>query len=272
MSFWNNQENNAIKVVIIVLFLAGAGYFVYNGVHENSLDNVGQIGRKNPATTGKVDTSKCVDGGPTTALTATPIGTSPITVVSTAASTAVHVPWLTMRLTNPGDCPVDVSQMSFLLTTNEVTSWPPVQQLQLVHLAATGTGSGPSVVQLDGKKEVPGGILPDEPIIPVPVGSVTAAGAGSSSLTFVYKFPGAAAVRVMPHSSAVFRLYGNSQNVPANLFGYTGIPGSGNEVFFKLQLTQLTGTAIFGGLPLSQTVAAGTLPATIVTPTIKIHY
>lgn len=274
MSFWNNQENNAIKVIIITLFVAGSGYFVYNSVHENSLDNLGQVVpviRKNPGTRGGgSDTSKCIDTSAGIALNSMLAGTSPMTIVSTAASTAVNIPWMTFRLSNPSDCPVDVSRMSFLLTTNEVTSWPPVQNLKLVNVVPSG--SGPVAVQLDGMKEVAGGVLPDEPIIPVPVGSVTPSGAGSSTLTFVYNFPGASSVRIAPRSTAVFRLIGNSQNIPANMYGYDGTPGSGNEVFFKLQLVEFTGTPALGGSPLSQTVAAGTIPATITTPTIKVHY
>lgn len=36
MGFFNNPENNSIKVILIVLVLAGAGYFVYQNMNNGN--------------------------------------------------------------------------------------------------------------------------------------------------------------------------------------------------------------------------------------------
>jgi|GEM_PF-5078199 len=43
MSFLNNPENNAIKVTVLVIIIAIAGYFVYSAVHQNALEGQGRV-------------------------------------------------------------------------------------------------------------------------------------------------------------------------------------------------------------------------------------
>jgi hypothetical protein len=43
MNFWKNPENNSIKIVLLVVVLALAGFFVYKYVQTNSLRNTGQV-------------------------------------------------------------------------------------------------------------------------------------------------------------------------------------------------------------------------------------
>ncbi len=43
MSFWNNPENNAVKVLLLVVVLAGAGFFVVNGAHSGTGSATGQV-------------------------------------------------------------------------------------------------------------------------------------------------------------------------------------------------------------------------------------
>ncbi len=275
MNFWNNPENNSLKMVIVLIIVAFAGSFIYYNMHEGALEGTGQVARKG-ADIQKKNTDprswKCLDGGAGITLSSSKVPAPTMTVVSTALSNAVRVPWLTFKIDNPGDCPVDLSKMSFELTSNEITPWPPVQHMALIHLAGIPAGAtGGAGTQLDGKKEVPGGVLPDEAIIPLPAGTVTSTGAGVSSHTFVFNFPGASSVRVYPHSTEYFRLVANSQNVPGNMYGYDGTVGSGTEVWFKLQLTEFLGTTIMGGGIVDHLVSAGTIPPTIITPVIKIH-
>lgn len=43
MSFWNNPENNSLKVIIIVVVLALAGFFSYKYMHQNALSEKGTV-------------------------------------------------------------------------------------------------------------------------------------------------------------------------------------------------------------------------------------
>ena len=43
MSFWNNPENNSLKVILLVIVLGIAGYFVYTYMQNNSLSGRGAV-------------------------------------------------------------------------------------------------------------------------------------------------------------------------------------------------------------------------------------
>lgn len=43
MSFWNNPENNYLKVVLLVLVFVMCGYFTLTSVHTNGLNGRGQV-------------------------------------------------------------------------------------------------------------------------------------------------------------------------------------------------------------------------------------
>ena len=43
MSFWNNPENNSVKILVLVVIAACAGYFVSNLVHKNSDQNTARV-------------------------------------------------------------------------------------------------------------------------------------------------------------------------------------------------------------------------------------
>lgn len=45
MNFWNNPENNAVKIILLVLVIAGAGFFTFTYTHRDSLSNTGAVGQ-----------------------------------------------------------------------------------------------------------------------------------------------------------------------------------------------------------------------------------
>ena len=48
MSFWNNPENNSIKIVLLIIIVAIAGYFVYKNMQTNGGDQ-GRVIRTSPS-------------------------------------------------------------------------------------------------------------------------------------------------------------------------------------------------------------------------------
>lgn len=49
MNFWNNPENNSLKVIILVLVIAGAGYFAFQYMQNDSLGGSGRVINTNVA-------------------------------------------------------------------------------------------------------------------------------------------------------------------------------------------------------------------------------
>ncbi len=43
MSFFNNPENNSVKVLLIIILIAIAGLFVFDYMHTNALENAGRV-------------------------------------------------------------------------------------------------------------------------------------------------------------------------------------------------------------------------------------
>lgn len=249
-SWWKGPEYNGIKVIVVVLVVALAGYFAYNGIQSDSLGNTAQLGKgKNPG--GGRGSIPCVDGMGSYALTVAKVGTSIPTSVTTSVGGVAKGRWIAIRVTNPLDCPVQVSNMEFELTSNYYTLPSPIQNLELVH----GSAVVGSSTRLDGMRQVPGTpILPDMPIILVP-----STGPSASKLPFVFSFPGTSSVTIGPGGTAVFRLISDSQNVDT---------GSGTKNF-ALQMTRMVSSNIY--LTSDQRVSTGTLPATIRTPLINIY-
>lgn len=248
-SWWKGPEYNGIKVIVIVLVVALAGYFAYNGVQSDSLGNTAQLGKgKNPGGKGSI---LCVDGMGSYALTVAKVGTSIPTSVTTSVGGVAKGRWITIRVTNPLDCPVQVSNMEFELTSNYYTLPSPIQNLELVHVT-TSSGAG---TRLNGMRQVPGTpLLPDMPTVLVP-----STGPSASKLPFIFSFPGTSSVTIGPGGTAVFRLISDSQNVDT---------GSGTKNF-ALQMTRMVSSNIY--LTSDQRVSTGTLPATIKTPLINIY-
>ena len=57
MSFWNNPENNSLKVILLVIVVAIAGFFVYKNIQGGALDGAGRVIRPSsiiPSTTSGV--------------------------------------------------------------------------------------------------------------------------------------------------------------------------------------------------------------------------
>jgi hypothetical protein len=218
-------------------------------MQDNSLGNTAQLG-KNPGGKGR-GTVPCVDGMPLYALTVAKVGTSIPTSVTTSVGGVAKGRWITIRVTNPLDCPVQVSNMEFELTSNYHTLPSPIQNLELVHVT-TASGSG---TRLNGMRQVPGTpALPDMPIALVP-----STGPSASKLPFVFSFPGTSSVTIGPGGTAAFRLVSDSQNVDT---------GTGTKNF-SLQMTRMVSSNSY--LTSDQRVSTGTLPATIKTPLINIY-
>jgi len=77
MSFWNNPENNSLKVLLLVILAGIAGYFISGAVHRNSLSSTGSVGilttgSGSSASASAMRTSGACTGGPTLALNADP--------------------------------------------------------------------------------------------------------------------------------------------------------------------------------------------------------
>ena len=51
MNFWNNPENDSLKIVLLVLVVGVAAFFVFNYMHTNSLTGKGQVVDTQPAAT-----------------------------------------------------------------------------------------------------------------------------------------------------------------------------------------------------------------------------
>jgi hypothetical protein len=151
-------------VLIVVVVIAVAGYFVFKNMHQNSLSGTGQVvpvSNLNPGSVvssgsgtpnlpdknpndGKGDgtDSRCLDGAPLVALTATlgmPIASIPSSV-TTGTGGVSNGHWLNFMLKNPMDCPTAVNKVTVHLDTNDMTGWPPVQNVKLMH-AGTQLGS-----------------------------------------------------------------------------------------------------------------------------------
>ncbi len=280
--WWSGPEYNGIKAIILIVVIALAGYFVYNTMHQNSLENAGRVatdttgttggsgttggtsGRKpggNPGTTGTGTTTGrgfCGDPGIAIALTTT-LGGGPTPTSVTTATGGVTYPgvgissatapgqWLNFRLMNPGTCAVDVTKVTVELQTNDLTSWPPIQYVQLTH--------NPLVM----------GTVPTVAVgttIVRPVVTATSTIAGTSTL--VFSFPGTP-VTIAPGAIEAFHVVSNSKNVSnTDPAGVVPLP-----IYFKLQLMEFLSTS--AGTPTDQSVSTGTIPATIVTPRVNIY-
>ena len=69
MSFWNNPENNSVKVLVIVIVIAVIGLFVFDFMHKGT-----------PGDTGRVISTTAVSAtGSATAPTASPSKAVPVT-------------------------------------------------------------------------------------------------------------------------------------------------------------------------------------------------
>lgn len=99
MNFWNNPANNAIKAFIGIAIVAIAGYFIYVGMHANSLQSTGSVGSLSvtsstsfagagSTTTTTAATSTVAGGTGTATGSGTGTGTSPGTAGGTTGTTA----------------------------------------------------------------------------------------------------------------------------------------------------------------------------------------
>ena len=197
---------------------------------------------------------RCVEGSTTTPITLSSAltGTLSPTYVVTSTGGVGAGNWMDVMLTNPGTCPVTVSKMEFALGTNELSSWAPVQNVKLMH---AGTQLGNMLHRYDGAG---------------PAGTAMFAGPGTLS----FLFTGTSAVTILPGASKVFKLISDSRNVPSEGSLVTSSTGStsivGTPYYFTFQLTEFLGTSSLGVIN-DQTVTAGSIPSTIITPHINIY-
>jgi len=258
MSFLNNPENNSVKVIVLIIIIAIAGYFVYNQMHTSSLENVGKVistgsgsvptgttatpgvpGAGNPgAGTGKGGTGGvdpvCNTGttGSVLLSAAATAGPSP-TSVTTSTGGVVGGHWLNFSLTNPSNCPIKVTKMQFNLMTNFVTSWPVIQNISVVDTTTSlmfGSALHPELT-------------------PTPL----------SPMTFT-SVPG---VIIAPGTTENFSLISDSRNVPDHTT-------AGAPTRFRLQLVEFLGTNTLSGFVNDQQYALRTIPL-LITPIIPVY-
>ncbi len=83
-SWWGRPEYNGIKVLILAVVVAGAGYFAYNSSHNNGVDSSGQVVKSGSGTINGSTTATGLGGGTTTTT-----GTTCALAVATDAATSV---------------------------------------------------------------------------------------------------------------------------------------------------------------------------------------
>ncbi len=124
---WGKPEYNGIKVLILVLVLAFMGYFVFNSMHNNSLENTARVTKGGSALGGvKGGTlAACPDTGShgLVPMIGAPLPTT--TAGSASGATGVTGTFLPMDtanylagnfvLDNPYDCDMQVDMMKFSL-------------------------------------------------------------------------------------------------------------------------------------------------------------
>ena len=108
MKFWNNPENNSIKVLVLVAVIAVAGYFAYSNVQGDPLKNTGAV----TSTTSK----KSACG--TVALAMAPDPTFTATTVNSATPNNVIGRFI---ISNPTKCSVALKTIVFSLPVSTPT-------------------------------------------------------------------------------------------------------------------------------------------------------
>ena len=299
-------------MVVIAVLVTGAGLFAYDQMKVKPLANAGRVITPSSSTspsgggTGKGGGGAggdyaCDSVAPVVLAAALGAPTTP-TSVTTVSGGVRGGQWLNFTLTNPSDCPVDVSKVEVNFATNDMENWPPVQNVTLSHLGVqlgaslkvpnavryvsgvvtTGThtitvnSSAPmsvgNRVRILGTPSAQGTItaIPTSTTITV---NITTAGAGVvagsqvadyGSGVMTFSFPGTSAVTIAPLTTETFNLVSDSQNVPAHTAGL-----SSAAVYFKFALKEFLGTSL-SGVVNDQSVTAGSIPATIMTPSIPV--
>ena len=176
MSFWNNKEYDAVKMVLIAVLVTGAGLFVYNEMKIIPLENTGKVitvgGASSPSGStggnpggGKGGSGKgTCDQSVTVALVPSYVpGTSAIsfglnpTFLGGVPNTNVSLG--TYRLDNPSPCPMNVTMIKFVSHPTTVPSpWYSVIQNIKLFEAGTGTQFGttlPFTVPIDRTGALP---------------------------------------------------------------------------------------------------------------------
>ncbi len=110
MSFWNNPENNSIKVILLVVLLAGVGYFVYHDINKG---NKGQVYNPSQAQTVATTTTAAQNAVPSGGLMFSET-TSGKTCSVTVTNYANQKESITVAgtLAADGDCKPNVTQAS----------------------------------------------------------------------------------------------------------------------------------------------------------------
>lgn len=298
-------------MVVIAVLVTGAGLFAYDQMKVKPLANAGRVIAPSSSTspsgggTGKGGGAggdyACDAVAPVVLATALGAPTTP-TSVTTASGGVRGGQWLNFTLTNPSDCPVDVSQVEVSFATNDMENWPPVQNVTLSHLGVqlgaalkvpnairyvsgvvtlgshTITVNSSAALSVGNRVRILGtrtaqGIITAIPTSTTITVNITTGGLGvvagsqvadygSGLMTF--SFPGTSAVTIAPLATETFNLMSDSQNVPAHTSGL-----SSAAVYFKFGLKEFLGTSL-SGVVNDQSVTAGSIPATIVTPSIPV--
>ena len=277
-----------------------------------------------PGTTAGLNASGTTKGGTTTAdpdpscdtgtpidLTATLVGAPIPTSVTTASGGVSNGQWLRFRLTNPTPCPTDVSRVVVDLGTNELTQWPPVQNIKLmtgmVQRGALFNNTTPSSpTYISGPVTLGTNTINVSSSAGIPIGSVITIGhapvsTGVSAVGTVLSAPTATTLSVNFTTGGVSPATGtgllgagpgklvfdfpgaSAVNIPAGasvLFAVRSesknvaigpVAGTGVTYFFNFRLQEVLSRSTIGSVWNNQTVIAGTLSSAVVTPNINIY-
>ncbi len=145
----NKPEYTPIKVIVLVIVLALAGYFVFASFHSEP-GNTGQVAKKGtPVSTTTTKTSlqgtyskTCDDTVLSVTLDPSFVPGSSATNMSLNSGTYpnTNVALGTFRLTNPSPCPMTVHMMKFATHPSLVVS-PNYSALQNIRLTVASTGA-----------------------------------------------------------------------------------------------------------------------------------
>ncbi len=134
MGYWKSSESNPVKILIVIVLLGIAGYFVYANSHQRSLENTAQVTPADRQKKKGGDTGtkySCLDGAPTGTLVPALGPSFPVTTVYTGTQVGgrnqIRGAW---TLKNPGDCPLKLTDVSFSLDTNLAGTWTPMQNVR----------------------------------------------------------------------------------------------------------------------------------------------
>ncbi len=255
MNYWKSSESNPLKIIIVIVLLGLAGYFIYAASHKDALQNTAQVKSNVSATTStfgagtttgstpggtgtKDQKESCRDGALVTSLVPALGPAIPVTNVTTATGVGGHnLARGIYTLKNVGDCPVKLTDLSFVIHTNFINSWTPMQNARAV-VGTTAFG----------------------PMVPFPSTDTTLCAGSNARCVLTFTNP---AGYVIPQGVTVqVRVLSDALNIA------TPTP-SGAPVWFNLQFQSFTIHDMV--IPSAYTWRASATAAPITAATITVH-